>query len=425
MMLRHSIHGAAPNNGKARPVHMLGAVLRQLLTPWRLHTRRPCPSSGGLGLRHVLFVPAIAAAPAFGSSPSGQCSGGQETGAAWSSTTSGQPELQQAYMPAMANRSYRMPLLAWDPGSTRISRGGPDHLPGTGPLARTRIQSGSNPRVIHGRHGRYPALVVACGPSAAGERLWLRIRVPGAHDLPGRESGLDRYVGPLYLDHHGTARWEVKSARALEGIDGLEFQVFMGSNIPGGRWVSSAVFAPVLGQSGLDGLTPDRVVISEIMKDPEKVSDSGGEWFELYNPTAQAVNVEGWSVSDLGSDFTILSNGGKGLWIEAGKALVLGRSADPAVNGGVHVDGTYSGMTLANGSDEVQLRLPDGRLVDTVAYDDGLTFPDDPGRSLSLDPQAMDSASNDLGSWWCSAGETWGGPSTDHGSPGRPNVPCR
>lgn len=161
------------------------------------------------------------------------------------------------------------------------------------------------------------------------------------------------------------------------------------------------------------------------MKDPEQASESTGEWLELHNPTAQAVNVEGWSISDLGSDFTILSGGGGELWIEPGGWLVLGKSADPTVNGGVRVDGTYSGMTLANGADEVLLRLPDGRLVDSVAYDDGLTFPDDPGRSLSLDPKAMNSASNDLGTWWCSADGNWGDTSTDHGSPGRPNGACQ
>jgi hypothetical protein len=44
------------------------------------------------------------------------------------------------------------------------------------------------------------------------------------------------------------------------------------------------------------------LLISEIMVNPHALPDSRGEWFELYNPTDQEVNLEGISIGDDGGD---------------------------------------------------------------------------------------------------------------------------
>ncbi|MEL6823079.1 MAG: endonuclease, partial [Calditrichota bacterium] len=51
------------------------------------------------------------------------------------------------------------------------------------------------------------------------------------------------------------------------------------------------------------------VIISEIMKNPQVVSDSDGEWFELFNATASPIDINGWTIADDGIDSHVISNG--------------------------------------------------------------------------------------------------------------------
>ena len=59
-----------------------------------------------------------------------------------------------------------------------------------------------------------------------------------------------------------------------------------------------------------DCVTAPVVVINEIMNNPSAVSDSNGEWFEIFNPTAAAIDIDGWTIRDNGSDSFVIDNGG-------------------------------------------------------------------------------------------------------------------
>jgi hypothetical protein len=156
--------------------------------------------------------------------------------------------------------------------------------------------------------------------------------------------------------------------------------------------------------------------ITEIMTNPAAVYDNDGEWFELYNREAEPVDINGWTIRDFDTNVHVIDNGGP-LVIPAHGYLVLGRSADPAGNGGVEVDYAYgSAMVLYNAADEVVLVDPNGVIVDQVAYDDGRTFPDPEGVSMSLRSLAL---RNDVGSHWCVADVAYG--DGDGGTPGAPN----
>ena len=51
------------------------------------------------------------------------------------------------------------------------------------------------------------------------------------------------------------------------------------------------------------GYTPSgSITINEIMQNPGSVSDSNGEWFELYNPGIDTINIAGWTIKDSGGD---------------------------------------------------------------------------------------------------------------------------
>lgn len=100
--------------------------------------------------------------------------------------------------------------------------------------------------------------------------------------------------------------------------------------------------------------TVSDLLITEIMANPAAVSDSNGEWFELFNPTGSAINLANVSLSDNGSNLHTIS-AGSDLFIGAGDYFVLGRNGDTSLNGGLEPDYVYSSFTLGNSSDQIIL----------------------------------------------------------------------
>jgi endonuclease/exonuclease/phosphatase family metal-dependent hydrolase len=159
----------------------------------------------------------------------------------------------------------------------------------------------------------------------------------------------------------------------------------------------------------------EEVVINEIIQNPSAVSDSSGEWFELFNPGADPVDINGWTVKDDDFDSFVIANGGP-LIVPAGGYLVLGANSNFATNGGVNIDYDYPGFSLSNGADELVLVDLNDNEVDRVNWDGGPDFPDPNGASMSL---ILPSFDNNLGVFWCEATTPYG--SGDRGTPGAAN----
>ena len=68
------------------------------------------------------------------------------------------------------------------------------------------------------------------------------------------------------------------------------------------------------------------------MANPKAVSDQLGEWFEIYNASSDAFDLEGLKISDEGIDAVELVSS---LIIPSGDRLVFGPSATRADNGDV------------------------------------------------------------------------------------------
>ena len=167
----------------------------------------------------------------------------------------------------------------------------------------------------------------------------------------------------------------------------------------------------------VEDLVAGDLVITEIMKNPSAVSDTDGEFFEVYNSSGGSVCLDGLQIWDDGSDSTTVSST---LVIPADSYVVFGLSDDSSLNGGVTVDVVYSSVSMANGDDEIGL----GDLsspIDYVAYTDA-DFPDTAGTSMALDPSAIDAASNDDPANWCDSTSVFG--SGDYGTPGSENPSC-
>ncbi len=160
-----------------------------------------------------------------------------------------------------------------------------------------------------------------------------------------------------------------------------------------------------------------QLVITEIMQNPAAVSDSSGEWFEIYNAgpsTVELLNFRFEDESTASEFFTVSSS----LLIASGDYLVFGINDDLSTNGNIPVDYEYSGLSLGNSSDGLVIRDTTLNIIDEVVWDNGLEFPDPSGASMMLigsDP-LIDNA---LGSNWAESTNMLS--SGDFGTPGSGN----
>ncbi len=159
---------------------------------------------------------------------------------------------------------------------------------------------------------------------------------------------------------------------------------------------------------------PGQLVIAEVMANPAAVADADGEWFEVV-ATAD-VDLNGLGIGATADAPATVVSDPNCIAVTAGTRLVVARSSDPTVNGGLPaVDLTFDGsLTNANGSLVLSV---DGTTIDAVSW---AAAPD--GAALSLDPSAEDAAANDDPNNWCDATAPYG--DGDLGTPGDANPPC-
>ena len=176
-----------------------------------------------------------------------------------------------------------------------------------------------------------------------------------------------------------------------------------------------------------DGLIDESILedgalrIVEILWNPGRTSDPNSEWFEVRNMTEAQINISGLVISSTDGDTHTVSSA-EVVTIEAGADFVFAANGDTSTNGDVAVDYEYSGIRLSNENDDLSLTL-NGVVLDTVAWDNGLTMPDPDGASTLLDPWGYTNGGSESSSdYWCEATIPWDG--GDYGSPGDVNEWC-
>ena len=160
---------------------------------------------------------------------------------------------------------------------------------------------------------------------------------------------------------------------------------------------------------------PADIVINEVMRNPDAISDSEGEWFEVYNAGSNSVDMNGWTIKDNDFDSHVIDNGGT-LIIGAGEYKVFCRNATAMAGQGVTSFYQYSGIAMGNSADELILEDNLAVVVDGIAWDDGTIWPDAVGFSM----QWTGLGDNNDGTTW----EDIGGPrfgTQDRGTPGTVN----
>jgi hypothetical protein len=172
------------------------------------------------------------------------------------------------------------------------------------------------------------------------------------------------------------------------------------------------------------------LTITEIMTNPQDVTDPNGEWFEVLNTTDRELILNGVVLQSTvdGEYHMVATEDGSQVTVGAGEFFVFGANDDDVTNGDVLVNYEYMGkygpdLSLSNETDDLELWAGDV-LLDAVSWDDGATMPDPSGASISLDPGYYGDDTNDDPAYWCAATEEWGEPGGDFGSPGAENELC-
>ena len=162
------------------------------------------------------------------------------------------------------------------------------------------------------------------------------------------------------------------------------------------------------------------LLLSELMVNPSAVSDSLGEYVELYNPGAVDVDLSGWTFCTV----SVCEVFDGPLVVPAGERLVLAASGDPNLNGGLPAGAVeWTGnQFLSNSGGSVQLVDSAGQVVTLLPYGADLGFVPASGVAFELAPGVLVPASAVDPANWCFATQIYG--SGDLGTPGAANSGC-
>jgi hypothetical protein len=173
-------------------------------------------------------------------------------------------------------------------------------------------------------------------------------------------------------------------------------------------------------QSGAVGY--GELLITEIMYDPSALSDTDGEWFEIYNNSDHTVNLQNLILGrDDVNRHTLIDP----IELLPGAFFVFTRSdlATDVINeynygSDIVLPNTGAVLSIFNEGTETD----PGTLIFSVNYG-GENFPDFSGASISLNPNMFNATAAILGTSWCTSTSVYS--SGDFGTPGLVNDLCQ
>lgn len=165
---------------------------------------------------------------------------------------------------------------------------------------------------------------------------------------------------------------------------------------------------------------PGDLVITEVMATPRAVSDTLGEWFEVYATTD--VDLNGLTIATSTSRTTLSSS--DCLSVRAQSYNLLSRSGDSFVNGGLPAARTTYSLSLSSANERLRLLRGDAGIDEAsfFASERGVSWQLDP--ALLANPDEVRSSLNDQPSAFCKASMAWPDGGGDFGTPGAFNAGC-
>lgn len=97
---------------------------------------------------------------------------------------------------------------------------------------------------------------------------------------------------------------------------------------------------------------PGDIVVNEYMANPFCETDPIGEYVELFNTTTSPIDINGWTISDDGTDIHTFNNANGTTVIPAGGYLVCGLNSSATCN----PDYIYTNFNIGNSDDEIVLK---------------------------------------------------------------------
>ena len=225
-------------------------------------------------------------------------------------------------------------------------------------------------------------------------------------------------VSAQFLDESSVLKY-IENSYVTYGNDGNHFNdaINSGSNSAVSNDIADALHdasdhLPVYMDLWFDDLiySMEGIVISEVMPNPASVSDSYGEWFELYNSGDTTINLSNWLIKSGENEEHIIS-GDISLFIDPGQYLVFGKNDNISINGGLVIDYQYNNISFSNNNDELLIINQNGEIVDEVHYTNDWPF----GSGIAMEIHDPES-DNGISSNWFSSTLTYG--NGDNGSPG-------
>ena len=128
-----------------------------------------------------------------------------------------------------------------------------------------------------------------------------------------------------------------------------------------------------------------RFLITEILPNPEIVSDAEGEFIEITNSFPFDLLISNWRIGDDGDEFVFNEN----TIIQKYSSIIIARSSAGFLTGYGKTADFELGMTLSNTGDVIRLQNQNNIDMDVVAYGsksstDGSTSLDAPDSGISL-----------------------------------------
>ncbi len=164
------------------------------------------------------------------------------------------------------------------------------------------------------------------------------------------------------------------------------------------------------------------ILITEIMYNPSALSDTEGEWFEIYNNSDHAINLQNLVLGRDDANRHIVTDP---IELSPGAYFVFTRNelATDASNGYVYgsailLPNTGAVLSIYNEGTETD----PGALIFSVNYGAD-NFPDYPGASISLSPTLNNATDAILGTSWCISTSVYN--TGDLGTPGLVNDLCQ
>jgi hypothetical protein len=161
------------------------------------------------------------------------------------------------------------------------------------------------------------------------------------------------------------------------------------------------------------------LVITEVMPNPNAVSDTAGEWFEVTATRDVDLNGIGLDRASDSSNPNVVSSPNC-IRLAAGQRAIFARSTNPVVNGGLPAVTAAFSFSLISGTPtspgDVQILLGSD-VLDAVTWTHSAA-----GASRALDPDETSDLANDSEAAWCDGTTAYG--SGDRGTPGAENAQC-